>query len=271
MSPEKLNFSCQNCHTTSEHSISGRYNDRKAFVDHELNMGRPERIGTNVSCESCHSAQPHEQRVIDNHSSKGTFVWGRNVVPQYRWYKGELGQMTYLSDIDPTAAPIDITPPTGSYADPDARIWPFKIHQGKQPFDTELNRMLPIKLYGRKGSGAFWTEFDWDKALAAGAKLNNIEFSGQYDFIETNGYWPIKHMVAPASDSVACIECHSQQSRLNGLNDFYLVGRDRTSWVEYFGVIAIWGGLLGIILHALTRLFMLRKRRANHNIKDDES
>ncbi|MCJ2377383.1 tetrathionate reductase family octaheme c-type cytochrome [Vibrio sp. ZSDZ34] len=325
MSPEKLNFSCQNCHTTSEHSISGRYNDRKAFVDHELNMGRPERIGTNVSCESCHSAQPHEQRVIDNHSSKvactachipemargpyltklswdwstagelkdgkpfvvdaefdgiehhqyvskkGTFVWGRNVVPQYRWYKGELGQMTYLSDIDPTAAPIDINPPTGSYADPDARIWPFKIHQGKQPFDTELNRMLPIKLYGRKGSGAFWTEFDWDKALAAGAKLNNIEFSGQYDFIETNGYWPIKHMVAPASDSVACIECHSQQSRLNGLNDFYLVGRDRTSWVEYFGVIAIWGGLLGIILHALTRLFMLRKRRANHNIKDDES
>lgn len=317
MSPEKLNFTCQDCHTTSEHKISGRYNDRAAFIDHNLNMGQSDREGNNVSCESCHSPEPHDDRDIDNHtakvactschipemargpyltklswdwstagqlkdgkpftidetfdgvehhaymSKKGTFTWGKDVTPEYRWYKGELEQMTFLDTVDPELAPIDINPPTGSYQDPDARIWPFKIHKGTQPYDTELNHILPIKLYGRKGSGAFWTEYDWDKALTAGAELNEVEFSGEYDFIETNGYWPIKHMVAPADQSVPCVECHSQNSRLEGLNDFYLVGRDRNTWVEWFGALAIWGGLIAIIAHIVTRLISIRRRKAN--------
>lgn len=316
MSPEKLNFACQDCHTTSEHNISGRYVDRKAFIDHELNMGRKERVGNNVSCESCHSATPHEDRAIDNHTSKvacaschipemargayltklswdwstatqkregkpyvvnqlfdgveniaytskkGTFTWGKNVVPEYRWYKGELGQMTFQDEFDPNNAPIDINPPTGSYSDPDARIWPFKIHKGKQPYDTQLNRILPIKLYGRAGTGALWTELDWDKALKAGAELNQVEFSGHYDFVETNGYWPIKHMVAQAKDAVSCGACHSQQSRLTGLNDFYLVGRDRYSIVEWLGALLVFGGLGGIALHLTVRLATIRRRRS---------
>lgn len=321
MSPEKLDFSCQDCHSASDHKISGRYNDRKAFIDHEPNMGRSDREGNNVSCESCHSAEPHNDRDIDNHtakvacaschipemargpyltklswdwstagktkdgkpfvedkifdgvenhsymSKKGTFTWGKNVVPEYRWYKGELKQMTLLDTFDPNSAPIDINPPTGDYSDPDARIWPFKIHKGNQPYDTDLNKILPIKLYGRNGTGALWTELDWDKALAAGAKLNHVEFSGNYDFIETNGYWPIKHMVAPADQAVKCSECHSKDSRLNGLNDFYLVGRDSNTWVEYFGAIAIWGGLAGVILHALLRMLSIRRRNQQANQK----
>ncbi|MBY6198126.1 tetrathionate reductase family octaheme c-type cytochrome [Vibrio hangzhouensis] len=315
MSPEKLNFACQDCHTASEHKISGRYYERAAFVDDKPNMGRSERYGSNVSCESCHSSVPHQKRVIDNHtakvactschipemargpyltklswdwstagelkdgkpfvvdadfdgvshhayvSKKGTFTWGREVVPEYRWYKGTLEQITYLDEIDPASAPIDVNPPTGDYSDPDARIWPFKIHRGKQPFDTELNHFLPIKLYGRAGTGAFWTEFNWDKALEAGAELNNVEFSGQYDFIETNGYWPIKHMVAPASGSLGCEGCHSQQSRLAGISDFYLVGRDRSLWIELLGGLLIVGSLLGVFIHGTTRLIMLRNRQ----------
>lgn len=315
MSPDKLNFDCQTCHTASEHKIAGRYYDRKAFTDHHLNMGQPAREGNTVSCEGCHSSKPHQNRVIDNHtakvacaschipemargsyltklswdwstagkmqdgkpytrdevfdgvqhhaymSKKGTFTWGRNVVPEYRWYKGELLQKTLLDTIDPASAPIDINPPTGDYTDPDARIWPFKIHKGKQPYDTELNRILPIKLFGRKGSGAFWSDYDWDKALHAGAKLNQLAFSGQYDFIETNGYWPIKHMVAPAEQAVPCEACHSKQSRLAGLNDFYLVGRDSHIWVEYFGAIAIFGGLAGVMAHGLLRIVTVRRRK----------
>lgn len=318
MSSEKLDFACQDCHTANEHKISGRYNDRSAFVDHELNMGRDSREGNNVSCESCHGATPHNEREIDNHtakvacaschipemargpyltklswdwstagkkkdgkpyteeqvfdgvehhsymSKKGTFTWGRNVVPEYRWYKGELKQKTLLDTIDPTMAPIDINPPTGDYNDPDARIWPFKIHRGKQPYDTELNRILPISLFGRPGSGAFWVDYDWPKALTKGAELNNVEFSGNYDFIETNGYWPIKHMVAPAEKAVACESCHSRESRLEGLNDFYLVGRDSNTVVEYYGAFAIFGGLGGVILHLVLRLMGIRRRKQDN-------
>ncbi len=318
MSPEKLNFSCQDCHTSNEHKISGRYVDRSAFIDHDLNMGRKDRDGNNVSCESCHSAEPHNNRDIDNHtakvactachipemargpyltklswdwstatqtkegkpfvvkemfdgveniaytSKKGTFVWGKDVVPEYRWYKGELGQMTFQDEFDPSKAPIDINPPTGQYSDPDARIWPFKIHKGKQPYDTELNRMLPIKLYGRKGTGALWTELDWAKALTAGAKLNEVEFSGQFDFIETNGYWPIKHMVAPADQAVACEACHSRESRLKGLNGFYLVGRDRYAFVELLGIIMIFGAVAVVSIHGALRVLTHRRRHSEH-------
>jgi len=315
MSAEKLNFSCQTCHSTSGHEIAGRYYDTKAFIDHGLDMGRSDREGKNVSCESCHGNIPHQERQLNNHttkvacaschipemargeyatklswdwstagklkdgkpyvedglfdgveahsymSKKGTFTWGRNVVPEYRWYKGELKQKTLQDVIDPEQAPIDINPPTGSYNDPDARIWPFKIHRGKQPYDSGLNRILPLKLYGPKGSGAFWTEYDWSAALTAGAEKNKVEFSGNYGFIETNGYWPIKHMVAPSDKALDCNECHSRDSRLAKLTDFYLVGRDTNMWVEAFGFMAIFGGLFIVVGHGGYRYFSALRRK----------
>ncbi len=323
MSPDKLNFSCQTCHKTSGHEIAGRYNGKKAFIDHKKDMGRIERDGKNVACESCHGEKPHEVREIDNHtakvactschipemargpyltklswdwstatkmkdgkpyteekvfdgveahsymSKKGTFTWGRNVTPEYRWYKGELIQKTLQTVIDPSSAPIDINPPTGNYNDPDARIWPFKVHRGKQPYDTEFNRILPIKLYGKKGTGALWTEYDWEKALTAGAQLNEVEFSGHFDFIETNGFWPIKHMVAPAEEAVDCHSCHSRDSRLAGLNDFYLIGRDSNFWVELFALFAVIGGLLGVIGHGALR-YLAAIRRKKMSVKQEQ-
>ena len=196
-------------------------------------------------------------------SRKGTFTWGRNVTPEYRWYKGELAQKTLLTVIDPNKAPIDINPPTGDYNDPDARIWPFKVHRGKQPYDTDNNRILPIKLYGKKGTGALWTEYDWPKALQAGADINELdEYKGNFNFIETNGYWPIKHMVAPSEDAVECVACHSRESRLAGLNDFYLIGRDSNPWVELFAVFAVFGGLFGVTGHSALRYITAYRRKS---------
>jgi len=315
MSSEKLNFTCQTCHSTSGHEISGRYYDKKAFIDHDLNKGREAREGKNVSCESCHSAKPHEERRLDNHTAKvactschipemargpyvtklswdwstagklkegkpyveekefdgveahsymsikGDFTWGKNVVPEYRWYKGELKQKLLTDKIDPAAAPIDINPPTGDYNDPDARIWPFKIHRGNQPYDTKLNNILPIHLYGKKGSGAFWADFDWATALSTAAKNNDMEYSGEYGFVQTNGYWPIKHMVAPADKALQCEACHSRDGRLAEVDDFYLIGRDSNILVEGFGLLAIVGGLLGVMGHGALRYLAARRRK----------
>ncbi|TCI04691.1 tetrathionate reductase family octaheme c-type cytochrome [Corallincola luteus] len=272
------NLSCESCHGNKPH-------DQRQLDNHTAK----------VACASCHIPEmargPHLTKLswdwstagqlkdgkpfsedalfdgVEAHrymSKKGTFTWGKNVVPEYRWYKGELQQKTLQDVIDPMAAPIDINPPTGDYRDQDARIWPFKIHRGKQPYDTEFNRILPIKLYGKKGSGAFWTEFDWQRALQVGADNNHVEFSGSYGFIETNGYWPIKHMVAPGEQAVDCIECHQQQGRLAGLNDFYLLGRDSHSLVDAFGALAIFGGLFGVAGHSGYRYLSARRRAVNN-------
>jgi octaheme c-type cytochrome (tetrathionate reductase family) len=269
------NVSCESCHGNTPHEI-------REIDNHTAK----------VACTSCHipemargpyltklswdwstatkmkDGKPYsEEKIFDGveahsyMSKKGTFTWGRNVTPEYRWYKGELKQKTLLTVIDPQSAPIDINPPTGDYNDPDARIWPFKVHRGNQPYDTQHNRILPIKLYGKKGTGALWTEYDWQKALTAGAKLNKVEFSGEFDFIETNGFWPIKHMVAPAEDAVQCVACHARDSRLTGLNDFYLIGRDSHFWIELFGLLAVVGGLLGVIGHSAVRYLTARRRK----------
>lgn len=283
------NVSCESCHGAKPHEI-------REIDNHTAK----------VACTSCHipemargpyltklswdwstatkmkEGKPYtEEKIFDGveahsyMSKKGTFTWGRNVTPEYRWYKGELKQKTLQTVIDPSSAPIDINPPTGDYNDPDARIWPFKVHRGKQAYDTKLNHILPMQLYGKKGSGALWSDYDWAKALAAGAKNNEVGFSGEFDFIKTNGFWPIKHMVAPAEDAVKCVACHSRESRLAGLNDFYLLGRDSNNWVELFGLLAVVGGLGGVVGHGALRYITnrritMRRRRAQKQQDDSQ-
>ncbi|MCK5819329.1 MAG: hypothetical protein KAH18_08760 [Psychromonas sp.] len=91
-----------------------------------------------------------------------------------------------------------------------------------------------------------WTEYNWAKAFTVGAKLNRIDdYKGHFVFIKTNGYWPMKHMVDPAKDAFDCVACHSRHSRLNALNDFYLLGRDTNFWIELFGFISVVRGVIG--------------------------
>jgi hypothetical protein len=68
-------------------------------------------------------------------------------------------------------------------------------------------------------------------------------------------------MVAPAEDAVQCVACHARDSRLTGLNDFYLIGRDSHFWIELFGLLAVVGGLLGVIGHSAVRYLTARKRK----------
>ena len=312
MNHQGLNMSCQDCHTTKEHNIAGRYYNKAAYenLDQKL-RGKEKHLGKTISCQGCHGQVPHESARLNNHSKKvsceachiplyarggiptklswdwstagkfdkdgkhlklkddngyvkymtkkGSFVYGENVVPEYRWYKGELKQLTVFDKIDDTKV-VDVNPPTGDYDDKLARIWPFKIHTGKQPYDTINKVMLPIKLFGKKASGAYWKNFDWKLAIEKGSEYNGVEFSGEFDFIETNGYWPIKHMVAPKENAVSCQECHKSNGRLEQLKDFYLPGRDGNKWIDILGLLMILGSIGAAFGHGLLRYLTSKKK-----------
>ena len=118
------------------------------------------------------------------------------------------------------------------------------------------------KLYApNKGDSAFWVDFDWNLAAEAGMKRMGLPYSGKYDFIETEMYWPVNHMVAPKDQSLDCNACHiSENGRLAGMDGFYIPGRDSNSWVDLFGKLLFWGSLLGVFIHALARFInSLRK------------
>ncbi len=99
-------------------------------------------------------------------------------------------------------------------------------------YDTQLKRFVKPKLYGPKGSGAYWSDFSWDKSISAGMTNAGLKYSGKYDFIETEMYWPISHMVSPKEDAMGCVECHAHGGRLESLGGFYLPGRDMNLWLK---------------------------------------
>ena len=190
---------------------------------------------------------------------KGDFKWEANVVPEYRWFDGEI-RYTLLGERIDDSKVVPINQVKGSYDDPNSRIWPFKVMRGRQPYDTQ-NKILGVSHLFGKDEDAFWKNFDWAKALKAGLMATNQEFSGEYGFVETEYYWPLTHMVAPAEASLSCDDCHSQAGRLSNVPDVYIPGNSRNKWLDRLGWLMVFGTAGGFILHGLVRLVMWRRRR----------
>ena len=190
MDVDGLNFTCQTCHTTGGHQISGSRYAPTATDEKGIDIpGRTD--DSRASCESCHGNTPHGAQAnakLNQHTDKiacvtchvpefarggrktkmwwdwstagrkdqhgkplvikdadglrhlrfqeGRFRWESNVVPEYRWFNGEVRHTTMGKKIDDSAVvPINVT--SGSYDDPKSRIWPFKVMRGRQPYDSE--------------------------------------------------------------------------------------------------------------------------------------
>ncbi|MBF0587232.1 tetrathionate reductase family octaheme c-type cytochrome [Prosthecochloris sp. N3] len=192
-------------------------------------------------------------------SKKGEFEWATDAVPEYRWFNGEMNYVTFLTQIDDSGV-VPINHPDGEPGDSLSRIWPFKVHRGKQPYDSEFKRFVKPKLFGPKGSGAYWSDFDWDRAITTGMEYADMEYSGSYDFVETEMYWPISHMVTPKEEALGCVDCHRRNGRLEKLSGFYLPGRDANRFVEMLGLVVIAGSLAGVLVHGYLRFISYKRR-----------
>ena len=187
-------------------------------------------------------------------SIHGEMVWAKFVRPEYVWYDGTM-KFTLLTDTLPPERPVILNPIGGSYADPQSKIWPFKRHEGNQPYDTGLNRLVAPFTAGPKGSGAFWGDWDWDTAIKLGMAKANLPYSGRHGFVRTSMWWPITHMVAPKEEALACTECHAPKGRLARVAGFYLPGRDRGNGLDWFGWGLVLLTLCGVAVHGAYRFF----------------
>jgi octaheme c-type cytochrome (tetrathionate reductase family) len=300
MAPDGANLECVACHKTENHRISGKlYSVSSMNVDRvtceQCHGESPHTAGVlnehtaKVACQTCHipsyakvnatkmawdwstagrlrEGEPYEVKDRDGNptyaSIKGSFIWARNVRPDYLLFNGTAGHYL-LGDKLPAARPVPINSLHGSYEDPGARIVPVKIHRGRQIYDPGTNMLIQPKLYARaKGEGGFWKDFDWGRAAESGMKASNLPYSGRYDFVDTVMYWSVNHMVAPRDKSVACVECHTREnSRLASLGGFYMPGRDRSNTLDGVGTLSIWGALAGVAVHGILGLLAGRKRR----------
>lgn len=259
---------CESCHSRKPHKSGHKANDHT----------------DKVACQSCHipkfarvnltkmswdwskagktkDGKPYtEDGPLGKHtymSIKGEMTWAKNVEPEYFWFNGALNTLTVKDTIDPGKV-VKVSWPEGRREDENARIFPFKVHMGKTPYDKVNKTMLPPLLSGEDG---YWTTLDWPSALRHGAHDLQISYSGQFDFVETSYVFPITHMVAPKENVVSCGECHNNtQSRLASLAGFYMPGRDQFDMLDFAGWAIILGTLGGVLLHGLGR-FLANARR----------
>ncbi|MFM8322476.1 MAG: tetrathionate reductase family octaheme c-type cytochrome [Chloroflexota bacterium] len=252
------NFQCTDCHQTTEHQVLGRMVADNFTIDpkeqvactncHAEQPHTDERVNlhtASVACQTCHVpsmavkdptkvywdwSQAGEDRGDDHYTYlkiKGSFVYEKEVTPEYIWFNGSLAYRYLLGDkLDPTR-PTMINLPAGNINDPNAKLFPFKVHKGKQPFDTVYNYLLQPITAGKDG---YWTNFNWDQAFRLAEPITGLAYSGQYGFTETWMYWPTTHMVQPKENALQCTSCHGEDSRLN--------------WIAlgYPGDPMVWGG-----------------------------
>jgi octaheme c-type cytochrome (tetrathionate reductase family) len=255
---------CESCHSRTPHKPGIKANDHT----------------DKVACQSCHiptyarvnptkmwwdwstagkkkNGKPYQEKgelgkpIYD--TKKGEFKWAKNVVPEYYWFNGAIYSLTAKDTIDPSQE-VKVSWPVGDKDDPKSRIMPFKVHRGKQPYD-KINKNLVIPhLFGKKGTGAYWAEYDWKRSAATGMEYAGLPFSGEVDFVETSYVFPTTHMVAPKENALKCSECHAKQGRLANLTGFYMPGRDVNTVVKYLGWLVVFGSLVGVFVHGIGRI-----------------
>ncbi len=244
-------FSCSECHTSNEHKISGkshssRYMGTGTNVNCEnCHTGKIHKKKTlnkhiaTVACQTCHiptfakeiptkmywdwstagtkaTVHKDENGKPDFMNKKGNFKWGKNIVPEYKWYNKSAGYYLLGDKIDPTK-PVVLNPLNASITDKNAKIAPFKVMRGKQAYDAERNIIVVPKLFGKDG---FWASLKtdspvsekWVNAATLGMKEVGEEFSGKIGWVETEMNWPINHMVVPAKKALKCSKCHGKKA-----------------------------------------------------------
>ena len=199
-----------------------------------------------------------ENNYVTYVTKKGNFEWGENLEPEYAWLSGKVRFRQLDETIDPEGV-TSLNYFEGSYEDENARIWPFKVMRGKQPYDKVNNTLAIAHLFG-KNPDSYWKSYSWNKSLASAMKAAGAEFSGEYDFLETTMHWPLSHMIAPKEEALDCVSCHAANARLAGLTGFYMPGRDRNSILDFIGWLAVIGALGGVLLHGTIRLIANRRR-----------
>ncbi|HVP11396.1 MAG TPA: tetrathionate reductase family octaheme c-type cytochrome [Phycisphaerae bacterium] len=147
---------------------------------------------------------------------KGSLTWAQNVGWTPRWFNGKwnrkiIGVADTYTNTGTANDPIVLAEPTATSADPDAKIYPFKVMYGRQPGDTVNKRLIVPHLFGSAaGPNAYWDKFDWASSLQEGAAYSGVPFSGTFDFPYTVTYLRVNHEVAPKSQARTCFTCHTQ-------------------------------------------------------------
>lgn len=238
-----LGFECSECHAGENHKILGASHgslregtNHINCIDCHTEKPHEKRIlnthVTSIACETCHiptfakematktwwdwsTAGKDKKGDKDQYGmeiynkKKGDFKWEMNVIPEYSWHNGKAEYHQIGDEINPKEI-VKLNNLLGDISDSKSKIAPFKVMRGKQIYDSGNNYLAIPKLFG---DGGYWQTYNWDAATKLGMEAVELDYSGQHDFIETEMYWPINHMVVSTDKSLSCTACHGVKGK----------------------------------------------------------
>ena len=133
-----------------------------------------------------------------------------DVVPVYAWFNGtsylqKMGEPVTVQD-DGT---VGIALPLGDREDENARIYPFKLHEGRLPVTRDTRWILPIAVE------EFFVDGDLDKAIREAAESAYGIHDVQWDWVDTRRYMSINHEVVSSDRALDCLDCHRAGGRMD--------------------------------------------------------
>ncbi len=263
---------CQACHGNTPHKEKARLNTHAEKIAcqtcHVPTFARGG-VATKMSwdwstagqkgADGKHMTRKDEHNHVIYDTRKGDFVLGEKVKPEYRWFNGDISYTLLGDKVEKSDVPTGVNRIGGSPADGRSMIWPMKVMRGVQPFDP-VNKTLVMPHTAGNDAIGFWKNLEWEKAIADGMQNMGAPFSGKVDFIKTEMFWPITHMVAPKDKALACAECHSADSRLKGIDGIYMPSYSQKRWLDIAGWLAVAATLLGVLIHGALRIVMSRRK-----------
>ncbi len=267
--------SCQSCHGQTPHKTDAKLNDhtdkiacQTCHIPSFARGGVPTKMSWDWSTAGKRGSDG-KPLIVKNDDDydvymgiKGNFVWAEDVKPEYMWFNGKVKYTLPGDKIDKSHEPVLINAFEGSPSDGKSMIWPVKVFRGKQAYDP-VNKTLVVTHLAGNDDTAYWTNLNWEKAVAAGMKAVNRPFSGKVDFISTESSWPITHMVAPKERALGCADCHAAGGRLEKVSGIYIPGRtsDHARWLDGAGWTFALLALAGVLLHGLARFIAFIRRK----------
>lgn len=233
MSPQGQDYVCADCHDAGNHQVYGRGLDL-----------RPNDVAADYSCENCHTSTPHgSDERLNTHTThvacqtchistfakdasteisrdwtnsvysataldgqggwKPAEVRDSNIIPTYQWFDGTsevyiLGQVPALNSSGQYALGL----PLGDVTSADAKLYPMKEHTSVSAMLDATGEIIP------HSSFTYYTTGDFDLAIADG--MTQAGMSGSYTIVDIHTYQTINHGVEPATESLACGDCHDE-------------------------------------------------------------
>lgn len=241
-------MACQACHVTKDHKIGGassmmaHYDTRVTCEQCHTGAKAPHQKSRNgailnkhlatVACQTCHipvfakgqatkmswkwsdvgkDIKPEEQFDKETFAKfKGSFTWGMNVKPVYRWSNGMIERYMVGDKIKDPSKPVMMSQPVGNIKDKTAKIYPYKLYKGDQPMDAKYKYLSIFQQYK-----SLWVDYNWDKACRLGAEGCGQPYSGKFQFVNTETYIAAQHEVSPKEEALQCGECHMGGNRMD--------------------------------------------------------